>query len=230
MCVQKPTTNGTRSITSKGKVYYPSTPQGIAAEIKDTNKAMGPGAGEGTRPEPPAQPPPDLSNCSTYTNAMWNNSCSKHFKYASMNRKPAAEVGRPPINEIACNWQKLCENILDKVKDQFPKVSISSGYRSSAFDKSCGGSGNGDHTWGKAADIQLSGGNLHATAKQLFKFIGASGLPFSQLIYEGTWVHVSYNGPSPGNLAVLVTRTGKASYQNGGGRAGAKLPPDLAWA
>jgi hypothetical protein len=104
-------------------------------------------------------------------------------------------------------------------------MSISSGFRPASFNGSTS-----DHTKGKAADIQLLQGDAVAGAKEMFKWIGASGLTFSQLIFEGRWVHVAYNGASSASVSVLVARNGAAPYQNGGGRGGAALPPDLRWA
>jgi hypothetical protein len=72
-------------------------------------------------------------------------------------------------------------------------------------------------------------GNIEKN-KSLFKWIGKNINPaFSQIIFEGNWVHVSYRGRSPASAAVLVTRTGKPPYQNGGGYSGSALPPDLKW-
>jgi hypothetical protein len=140
-----------------------------------------------------------------------------------MGRKPVG--GSVDTKTAACNWKALCENILDPIKAQFPGLSISSGFRPTSFNGSTS-----DHTKGKAADIQLLQGDAVEGAKKVFKWIGASGLPFSQLIFEGRWVHVAYNGSSPASVAVLVARNGAAPYQNGGGRSGAGLPPDLKWA
>lgn len=224
MCDAKPAGSGNVLTTPSGVPYYADNKAQRAGETK----AMGPGAGETTQPPPGEQPPFDPTDCTTYTDAQWDTGCSKFFKFANMNRKP--QGGSVPEAQVACNWQKLCQNILDPIKERFPGVSISSGFRPSAYDRELGGSGNGDHTYGKAADIQLLGAGREEGAKQLFKFIGSSGLPYSQLIFEGGWVHVAYQGSSPASVAVLVTRNGKAPYQNGGGRGGSTLPPDLRWA
>jgi hypothetical protein len=146
-----------------------------------------------------------------------------------MKYKPQAHGGHS-ATQIACNWQKLCKNILDPIRDAGFPISISSGYRSPSFNASIGGSNTSDHVYACAADIQLLNGDAVENAKKLFKWIGKAGLPYSQVIFEGRWVHVSYGGRSPSSVAVLATRNGKAPYQNGGGRSGASLPPDLKWA
>ena len=45
-----------------------------------------------------------------------------------------------------------------------------------------------------AADIRASDKNV--TRKQIFEFIVAKGLPYDQVIFEGTWVHVGRRSPS----------------------------------
>lgn len=213
------------AVTPSGIPYYLNNSAGDAAMNRDMAASMGPGAGEPDHEESDAPPPED---CSEYNSSMWDTNASPNFKYANMKRVP--QGGSVDEKTVACNWQKLCQNILEPVKAQFPGMTISSGFRPSSFDRSVGGSGGGDHTYGRAADIQLLGPGAEAGAKQLFKFIGSSGLPFSQLIYEGRWVHVAYGGGTAASAAVLVTRTGTAPYQNGGGRSGAALPADLRWA
>lgn len=230
MCKMKPTVNAARKVTPSGEVYYEDTPAGHAAAREDMQSTMGVGIGEESQEEtggkPPDQPVPDTKDCSTYTDAMWDTNCSKHFKFSQMKYKPT-QTGNFTPAQIACNWQKLCQNILDPIKDAGFPITISSGYRSPAFNASIGGSNTSDHCYACSADIQLLNGDAVENAKKLFKWIGKNNLPFSQVIFEGRWVHIAYNGKSPASVAVLVTRNGKAPYQNGGGRSGSALPPDL---
>lgn len=218
MCDAKPAGNGARKTTPSGIIYYDNTPEGNAAAKDDRNKTMGPGAEEEHHQEPDEQPPTDLTDCKTYTDAMWDKNCSKLFKYANMGIKPNG--GRLPPNEIACNWQKLCENILDPVKARFPALSVCSGFRP--------GQSQADHGLGKAADIQIVAPNKVELSKQIFKFIGSSGLPFSQLLFEGNWVHVAYGGGSNAASAIGIARDG-ANFTSWHQRAGTNLPADLKW-
>lgn len=223
MCDAVRTGSGGVAVTPSGIAYYLNTPAGDAAMRRDMERTMGPGAGEPDHEPSEATPPED---CSEYDSSMWDKNCSDNFKYSNMKRVP--QGGSVDEKTVACNWQRLCQNILEPVKAQFPGMTISSGFRPASYDRSVGGSGSGDHTAGRAADIQLGGSP--DGAKQLFKYIGGSGLPFSQLIYEGRWVHVAYGGGTAASVAVLVTRTGTSPYQNGGGRSGSALPADLRWA
>lgn len=230
MCDAKPVGNGARKRTPSGIIYYDDTPEGHAAAAEDQRATQGGGdIGEATQPPGEEPLPPDTSDCTTYTDAMWDTACSKYYKFAHMKYKPQPNGGQSAA-QIACNWQKLCRNILDPIRDAGFPITISSGYRSPSFNASIGGSNTSDHVYACATDIQLLNGDAVENAKKLFKWIGKSGLPFSQLIFEGRWVHVSYGGRSSPSVAVLVARNGKAPYQNGGGRAGPALPPDLKWA
>jgi len=236
MCVQKPASKAERKITKSGVVYYEDTPAGHAAAIEDMQSGMGPGNGENSHPPPPtANPnPPDPKDCTTYTDELWDKACSKYYKFSHMKYKP---VQNPEANltpaQIACNWQKLCQNILDPIVDAGFKITLSSGYRTPAFDKTLGAkNGIGDHPCGRAVDVQLLGqGDPAEAVKALFKWVGKNmNGKFSQLIYEGRWIHIAYGGNSPEIVAVLVARNGTAPYEKVGGRSGSALPPDLKWA
>jgi hypothetical protein len=234
MCDAKAPAAGKRLTTESGVIYYPNTPEGQEAARADMAATMGPGAGEGQQPPPPKENPNPPEGCEDYTDALWDKPCSKYFKYAHMKYKP---VANPEANltasQVACNWQKTCKNILDPLVDAGFKLTISSGYRTPAFDKSLGAKNSvGDHPCGRAVDIQILGqGDPSEKAKDLFKYVGKNmSSVFSQLIYEGRWVHVAQGGSSPASVAVLVARSGSAPYQQVGGKAGTSLPPDLKWA
>lgn len=220
------------AVTESGLKYYLDTPEGHAAAAADMRAVGGPGAGESSQPpvEQQAEPPQD---CDEYDDSMWDKPCSKYFKFAHMKYKPVdnPEAGLTS-KDIACNWKKTCELILDPLVDAGFKVNINSGYRTPAYDKTLGAkNGLGDHPCGRAVDVSIQGGNVGEDAKKLFKWVGQNlSSVYSQIIFEGQWVHVAHSGPSPASVAVLVTRTGAAPYQNGGGKSGAALPPDLKWA
>lgn len=222
---------GDVAVTESGLKYYLDTPAGHASAKADMDATMGPGSGEGTQPPPPELQPSPPVNCDAYDDSMWDKPCSKYFKYAHMKYKPKPN-GNLTAAQVACNWQKTCQNVLDTIVDAGFRITISSGYRTPAFDRSLGGSGSGDHTFGRAVDIQILGqGDPSEKAKDLFKYIGKNmNAKFSQIIYEGRWVHVAHAGNSPDVVSVLVARTGAAPYQKGGGKSGSALPPDLKWA
>ena len=234
MCDKPVEGRGGVAVTPSGLKYYLDTPAGHAAAKADMQATMGPGSGEGTQPPPPQEQPTPPEGCENYDDSMWDKPCSKYFKYSQMKYKPVDNPeARLTAKQIACNWQKLCQNVLDPIIDAGFRITISSGYRTPAFDRSLGAKNSiGDHPCGRAADIQILGqGDPSEKAKELFKHIGKNmNSSFSQMIYEGRWVHVAHGGNSPASVAVLVARTGSAPYQQVGGRAGPNLPPDLRWA
>lgn len=67
-------------------------------------------------------------------------------------------------------------------------VIVLSGYRSTLVNQAVGGSTNSQHMRGEAADIIAP---KFGTALQVVRAIEASDVRFDQLIYEGSWVHIS---------------------------------------
>ncbi len=234
MCDKPVEGRGGVAVTPSGLKYYLDTPAGHQAAKADMQASMGPGSAEGTAPAPPQAQPSPPEGCENYEDSMWDKPCSKYFKFSQMKYKPVANPdANLSVTQIACNWQKICQNVLDPLIDAGFKITISSGYRTPAFDRSLGAKNTiGDHPCGRATDLQILGqGDPSEKAKDLFKYIGKNNVgPFSQLIYEGRWVHVALGGNSPAGVSVLVARTGAAPYQQVGGRAGPSLPPDLKWA
>ncbi len=234
MCDAKAPAAGKRLTTESGVIYYPNDAEGYAAAKEDMAATMGAGSGEGQQPPPPKENPNPPEGCGEYNDSMWDKPCSKYFKFSHMKYKPVANPeAKLTAQQIACNWQKTCQNILDPIVDAGFKITISSGYRTPEFDKSLGAKNSiGDHPCGRATDIQILGqGDPALKAKDLFKFIGKNlNSTFSQLIYEGRWVHVAYGGNSLPIVSVLVARNGAAPYEKVGGRSGSGLPPDLKWA
>lgn len=95
--------------------------------------------------------------------------------------------------DVIDNAKWLCSEILDKVRNQFGTVHVSSGYRSAALNEAIGGSNTSQHCKGEAADIQV--GNLEL----VFRYI-KNHLWFDQCILERKgsnergwiyWIHVS---------------------------------------
>jgi zinc D-Ala-D-Ala carboxypeptidase len=102
-----------------------------------------------------------------------------------------------PTRNTSISLQKLCDNILQPVRDYFPKSRnvISSGYRSPELSQKIGSSSRSQHCKGQAADFEVPG----VSNKELADFINEN-LNFDQVILEfhnpdeinSGWVHVSY--------------------------------------
>lgn len=93
-------------------------------------------------------------------------------------------------------------------------IIVSSGYRSDALNRAVKGSRVSDHLRGEACDFTCPG---FGTPLQIASAIAKSGIKFGQLIFEGTWVHISLPNRGRDNGQVLTARfaEGKATYSTG---------------
>ena len=92
----------------------------------------------------------------------------------------------PSVEQIQCLYD-LTVNVLQPLRDKLGKpIRINSGFRSAELNKAVGGSQTSQHSLGQAADL---GGDI----ANMFRIIIDQNLPFDQLIWENTWVHVSYS-------------------------------------
>jgi hypothetical protein len=149
---------------------------------------------------------------------------SKYFRLSTIRRKPIDTPERKLRDwQIANNWVRLCRNVLDPIYDRY-KFTFNSGFRDIPYNRSIGSTDGSDHVTGAACDISMGS---QAANIELFKYIVKSGLPFSQLIFEGNWVHVAHGGAGPMGVArIMWTFNGRAPF----GKAGtnlAALPPTL---
>ena len=122
-------------------------------------------------------------------------------KELTVTNRPLANV--PNKNEVE-QLRLLAVNILQPLREKLGRpVLVNSAFRSEAVNKAVGGTPTSQHRLGQAADIRVTG----MSPLELCKFIIAAGLPFDQLIEEGTWTHVSF-GPR-NRRQVLTMRNGK---------------------
>ena len=132
---------------------------------------------------------------------------TKNFTLNEMCRSNTARLrGLPnvPNAEQIKNLQKLCENVLQPLRDYLGEaVVINSGFRSQAVNMAVGGAKNSQHVLGEAADIRCK--DL-AYAKRIYTWI-MDNLEFDQLILErkgrAVWVHVSFTTSRPNRQMVL---------------------------
>jgi hypothetical protein len=108
------------------------------------------------------------------------------------NSLPSGAAG----NSIKNNLVRVDEQLWSPIKSMFPDAKINSGYRSEEVNRKIGGATQSDHMKGLAIDID-PGPNQTPTG--LANAIIANNLPFSKLIVEPTWVHLSL--PEEGKTA-----------------------------
>jgi zinc D-Ala-D-Ala carboxypeptidase len=106
-----------------------------------------------------------------------------NFTLAELTKSQTAErcgIDNNPDKEHIENLQRLCDNILQPVRDYFQKpVMISSGYRSPELSQKIGSSSRSQHCKGEAADFEVPG----VSNKELANFINEN-LNFDQVILE----------------------------------------------
>lgn len=105
----------------------------------------------------------------------------------------ANKIDNRPNVKVIANLQKLCEKVLQPLRDYLGcPVIVTSGFRCAELNKKIGGKPNSHHLMGYAADFVVPQRNL----KDVFKWM-KSNLPYDQLLFEynssgDRWIHVSY--------------------------------------
>jgi len=140
---------------------------------------------------------------------------SNHFSVKEFERSNTAL--RLGINNVmggdeTGNAVSLCRTILDPLREHLNlPVRITSGYRCLELNTVIGSHSGSQHIKGMAADIVVSGMDSKDVAQAIIDL----GLPFDQVIYEGTWVHVSYAACPRGKILTATFVGGKAHYSEG---------------
>lgn len=111
---------------------------------------------------------------------------SEHFTLSEFEHSTTAtKLGidnRIPESLIP-NLRRLCRQVLEPLRAHAGQpVTISSGYRSPALNRAVGGTQRSYHLQGRAADIPFH--------RDWYAYI-RDHLPHTELINEGTWIHVS---------------------------------------
>lgn len=146
---------------------------------------------------------------------------SKNFTLSELTKSNEAArhgIDNTPTAEIVENLRGLAENILQKVRDNYGMVTVSSGYRNKAVNEKAGGSATSYHVFGFAADFEVAGVHNKVLAEWI-----RDNLKFTQVILEfpgqnpnDGWVHCSYN---PANLKnqclTAIKQNGKTIYLPG---------------
>ena len=125
---------------------------------------------------------------------------TENFSLNELTKSQTAErkgIDNTPSTEHQENLKKLCENVLQPIRDHFEQVvSVSSGYRSPELCTAIGSKITSQHAKGEAADFEIFG----VSNKELADYIHEH-LDYDQLILEywkesdpnSGWVHCSYS-------------------------------------
>ena len=125
---------------------------------------------------------------------------TENFSLIELTKSQTAErkgIDNTPSTEHQENLKRLCESILQRVRDHFERVvSVSSGYRSEELCLAIGSKTTSQHAKGEAADFEIFG----VSNKELADWINEN-LYYDQLILEywkeedpnSGWVHCSFS-------------------------------------
>ena len=126
---------------------------------------------------------------------------SKNFslkEFTKSNTATRLGLDNEPTLEHIDNLISLCVNVLQPLRDALGlPIKLTSGYRSYALNKAINGSQKSDHSFGRAADVELYIDGVEDNAK-LYNTIKELNLPFYQIIWEfgndsqPSWVHIAY--------------------------------------
>lgn len=91
-------------------------------------------------------------------------------------------------------------------------IRISSGYRSKELNRAIGSGDTSAHMLGYAVDFTCP---IFGTPKEVANEIAKSAIKFDQLIYEGTWIHLSVDPRNRREVLTATFKGGKAYYSRG---------------
>ena len=101
----------------------------------------------------------------------------------------ARKIDNRPTAQVVTNATALIKNVLEPIRNHFNSpLNVNCMYRSPNLNKAVGGVSTSQHVKGQAADITA---NNHSI-QEVFNYI-KKNLIYDQLIYEGTWIHISFS-------------------------------------
>ncbi len=142
---------------------------------------------------------------------------SEHFQLYEFTASQVAtrhNIDNTPSDEVIDNLILLCTNVLERIREEFGPVRITSGYRCPKLNKKVGGSLNSQHMKGEAADIIVPNVKPYDVSKWI-----SIHPPYDQVILEfNRWTHVSYmkkHNRTKALTAMNTTKTGGVRYSEG---------------
>jgi hypothetical protein len=141
---------------------------------------------------------------------------SEHFSLDEFTASQEATrhgINNKPSDKVVENLRMLAA-LLEQVRELLGggAIRISSGYRCLALNRHIGSNDTSAHVRGWAADFTCpSFGTPLAVAKK----IAESNLKFDQLIYEGTWIHISCDPQNRRQLLTARFEHGHTYYTTG---------------
>lgn len=121
-------------------------------------------------------------------------------------------IDNTPSGEVLGNLSVLA-SYLERVQDALGcELHFNDVYRCPALNEEVGGSATSDHMNGLAADFTAP---AFGDPRDVILKILSAGIPFDQLIYEGSWVHAGFGTRMRGMVLTAHFADGKATYTEG---------------
>lgn len=141
---------------------------------------------------------------------------TEHFnldEFTASQEATRHSINNTPSEKVVENLRMLAA-LLEQVRELLGShsIHISSGYRSLALNRYIGSNDTSAHIRGYAADFTCP---AFGTPIEVAKKIAESNLKFDQLIYEGTWVHLSCDPQNRRQLLTARFEHGHTYYTTG---------------
>lgn len=138
---------------------------------------------------------------------------SPHFTLAELTVSQTASrkgLDNTPPAAVISALRGLCVNLLEPIRTGLGKpVVVTSGYRSPAVNRACGGSKTSQHVLGQAADFTVP----DMSNMELARWI-RDHCQYDQLIYEfgeSGWIHASWRQGALRNQELSAKRTARGT-------------------
>ena len=125
-------------------------------------------------------------------------------------RKGIDNTPPPAVTEKLRMLAATLEQVRSLLGNNF--IRISSGYRSKELNRAIGSGDSSAHVLGYAVDFTCP---IFGTPKEVANEIAKSAIKFDQLIYEGTWIHLSVDPRNRREVLTATFKNGKAYYSRG---------------
>jgi hypothetical protein len=141
---------------------------------------------------------------------------SKNFKLNEFTASQTATrkgIDNTPAAPIIERLRMLA-NTLEQVRSLLGdnSIRISSGYRCLALNRAIGSGDSSAHVQGYAVDFTCPN---FGTPKEVANKIAQSDIKYDQIIYEGTWIHLSVDPRNRRDVLTAHFKGGKATYTKG---------------
>ncbi len=141
---------------------------------------------------------------------------SKNFKLNEFTASQTATrkgIDNTPAAPIIERLRMLA-NTLEQVRTLLGdnSIRISSGYRCLALNRAIESGDSSAHVQGYAVDFTCPG---FGTPKEVANKIAQSDIKYDQIIYEGTWIHLSVDPRNRRDVLTANFKGGKATYTKG---------------